>query len=189
DQPRHRGISVLMVDLRSPGVQIDPIWTLGGWRLNTIFFDNVVVPASNLVGELNQGWRVISTALNVERTGIQPAGQARRLVDDLRAISQHEPERLIVDAHIARARIAALDAEVTAARYCAYQLAWAQDRGEISPSQSATSKLLGSMAFQRAAALSVELLGAATFVAAGPEATAFEREYRYAPQASIAAGT
>jgi alkylation response protein AidB-like acyl-CoA dehydrogenase len=187
--PRHRGISVLMVDLHSPGVHIDPIWTLGGWRLNTLYFDDVLVPAENLVGELNGGWRVVATALDVERTGIQPAGQARRLVDDLWRIHREEPQRLIVDPGTAKREIGDIEAEVTAARWFAYRQAWLQDQGRLSADQSAASKLLGSRAFQRAAAKAVELLGSAVFVNGGPHASGFEREYRYAPQASIAAGT
>jgi alkylation response protein AidB-like acyl-CoA dehydrogenase len=162
--PRHRGISVLLVDLRSPGVRIDPIWTLGGWRLNTIFFDGVEVPAENLVGELNEGWSVIRTALAVERTGIQPVALARRVVDDLLDVTEELPELLTVTQIDARRELSALSAEVDGARWLAYRLAWEQDHGRISAADSATSKLLGGEVYQRAAHITSLLLGGDVFV-------------------------
>jgi alkylation response protein AidB-like acyl-CoA dehydrogenase len=189
--PRHRGISVLMVDLTSPGVRIDPIWTLGGWRLNTIFLDDVRVPAANVVGELHGGWRVVRTALAVERTGIQPVAMARRTVDDLWDIVRTDPHLLVVDPAEATRLLTEAEAEVAGARWHAYRLAWAQDRGTISAADSATSKLLGSEVYQRAATLTYRLLGGDVFRRGGghPAVDALEREYRYAPQATIAAGT
>jgi alkylation response protein AidB-like acyl-CoA dehydrogenase len=66
-QDRHRGLSLLLVDLKSPGVTIQPVHVMGGWRVNAVFYDNVRVPASNLVGAENEGWKVIVGNLNEER--------------------------------------------------------------------------------------------------------------------------
>jgi alkylation response protein AidB-like acyl-CoA dehydrogenase len=67
EQSRHRGLSVLLVDLRSPGVTIQPVWVMGGWHVNSVFYDNVRVPVANLVGAENEGWQVITGNLNEER--------------------------------------------------------------------------------------------------------------------------
>lgn len=64
---RHRGLSVLMVDPRWPGVTMTPVRVMGGWRVNEVFYDNVRVPVGNLVGEENRGWDVITGNLNEER--------------------------------------------------------------------------------------------------------------------------
>lgn len=192
DAPKHRGISVLMVDLTSLGVNIRPLWTLGGWRLNIIFFDEVRVPRENLVGELHGGWSVIRTALDVERTGIQPVALARRLVDDLVALARTVPERLALDRAETLRECARLRAEVTAARLLAYQQAAEQDAGTIDPTASAASKLAGSEVYQRAARFASLAVGGDAFVtepAYAPTAGRIEREYRYAPQSTIAAGT
>lgn len=189
---KHRGISVLMVDLNSPGVRIDPIWTLGGWRLNTIFFDDVVVPKNELVGELHGGWSVVMTALDVERTGIQPIGLARRLVDDLDTLIGTEPRRLIMDPWEARRSTSQLRTEVTAARLLSYRLAAEQDTGAIDPSASAASKLLASEVYQRAAQFASDMVGGDMFIKRSADAVMkgqLEREYRYAPQSTVAAGT
>jgi alkylation response protein AidB-like acyl-CoA dehydrogenase len=67
-QPRHAGISFLLIDLRSPGIRIRPIKTIAGDdEFSEVFFDDVVVPAENLVGRLNDGWRIANALLGHER--------------------------------------------------------------------------------------------------------------------------
>ncbi len=66
-KPKHKGISLLIIDVNSPGITITPLWTIIGERSNDIFFDNVRVPKEHLVGEANEGWRYITEALTYER--------------------------------------------------------------------------------------------------------------------------
>ena len=69
-QPRHAGISFLLLDLKSPGITIRPIWTIAGDdEFSEVFFEDVVVPAENLVGKLNDGWRIANALLGHERLG------------------------------------------------------------------------------------------------------------------------
>jgi alkylation response protein AidB-like acyl-CoA dehydrogenase len=69
-QPRHAGISFLLIDLHSPGVRVRPITTItGDDEFSEVFFDDVVVPAENLVGKLNGGWRIANALLGHERLG------------------------------------------------------------------------------------------------------------------------
>ena len=69
-QPRHAGISFLLLDLHSPGVRVRPIRTMAGDdEFAEVFFDDVVVPAENLVGKLNDGWRIANALLGHERLG------------------------------------------------------------------------------------------------------------------------
>jgi len=86
---RKEGISFLLIDLRSPGVQIRPIDTIGGdHELNQIFFDDVRVPAANLVGAEGQGWEIARFLLEYERGGdIMSAGQ-RALLRDIHAAAE-----------------------------------------------------------------------------------------------------
>src|SRR5712691_7162477 len=70
DAQKHAGISVLMVDLRSPGVTIRPSLALYGKTFSAQFYDNVRVPAANMVGGMNNGWKVITDALAAERVMI-----------------------------------------------------------------------------------------------------------------------
>jgi alkylation response protein AidB-like acyl-CoA dehydrogenase len=67
-QPRHAGISFLLIDLHSPGIRIRPIKTIAGDdEFSEVFFDDVIVPAQNLVGKLNDGWRIANALLGHER--------------------------------------------------------------------------------------------------------------------------
>jgi alkylation response protein AidB-like acyl-CoA dehydrogenase len=69
-QPRHAGISFLLIDLHSPGIRIRPIKTIAGDdEFSEVFFDDVIVPAENLVGKLNDGWRLANALLGHERLG------------------------------------------------------------------------------------------------------------------------
>jgi len=67
DAPKHKGISLLIIDNETPGITVTPLWTIIGERTNDVFFDNVRVPKDRLVGELNEGWRYIGEALTYER--------------------------------------------------------------------------------------------------------------------------
>ena len=69
-QPRHAGISFLLIDLHSPGVRVRPIKTIAGDdEFAEVFLDDVMVPAENLVGPLNGGWRIANALLGHERLG------------------------------------------------------------------------------------------------------------------------
>lgn len=84
DAPKHKGISVLIVDTRDPGYSWTPIVTCdGSHHVNATYFNDVRVPADMLVGEENQGWRLITTQLNHERVMLGPAGRLEGLRDDV----------------------------------------------------------------------------------------------------------
>jgi alkylation response protein AidB-like acyl-CoA dehydrogenase len=70
EAPKHHGISYLLVDMKTPGISVRPLVLLNGHRhFNEVFFDDVAVPKGNLVGPLNQGWKVAITTLMFERSG------------------------------------------------------------------------------------------------------------------------
>ncbi|MFN3602977.1 MAG: acyl-CoA dehydrogenase family protein, partial [Dietzia sp.] len=82
DAPKHRGISILIVDTSDPGFSWTPIITCdGSHHVNATYFNDVRVPVEMLVGEENQGWRLITTQLNHERVMLGPAGRIEGLRD------------------------------------------------------------------------------------------------------------
>jgi alkylation response protein AidB-like acyl-CoA dehydrogenase len=88
-QPRHAGISFLLLDLHSPGITIRPIRTIAGDdEFSEVFFDNVVVPAENLVGELNDGWRIANALLGHERLGTSNPQYALIALDRIKAMAR-----------------------------------------------------------------------------------------------------
>src|SRR5579884_1234437 len=88
--PKHRGISILLVDMKSPGISVRPLINMAGTHgFNEVFFDSVRVPRKNLVGEENRGWYVVAENLDYERSGIErvaaTGGLYRELVEYVRA--------------------------------------------------------------------------------------------------------
>jgi alkylation response protein AidB-like acyl-CoA dehydrogenase len=88
-QPRHAGISFLLVDLHSSGITIRPIRTIAGDdEFSEVFFDNVVVPAENLVGKLNDGWRIANALLGHERLGTSNPQYALIALDRIKTMAR-----------------------------------------------------------------------------------------------------
>jgi alkylation response protein AidB-like acyl-CoA dehydrogenase len=88
-QPRHAGISFLLLDLHSPGVVVRPIKTIvGDEEFSEVFFDNVLVPAENLVGNLNDGWRIANALLGHERLGTANPQYALMAIDRIKAMAR-----------------------------------------------------------------------------------------------------
>ena len=85
EAPKHRGISLLIVPLDSEGIEVRPFPTMGGYRTNITFYDNVRVPLSALVGEENRGWVYITTQLDFERIAISPIPGIERVFDSVTA--------------------------------------------------------------------------------------------------------
>ncbi len=117
DAPKHKGISVIIVPVDAPGVTIRPLIAWSGYRTNEAFFDDVRVPATNLVGEVNKGWRYITGALDLERGALTNAGDLRRAVDDLLDLARRPRRDGVVPASepAVRRRLAQLDADVEVA--------------------------------------------------------------------------
>jgi alkylation response protein AidB-like acyl-CoA dehydrogenase len=88
-QPRHAGISFLLLDLRSSGITIRPIRTIAGDdEFSEVFFDDVVVPAENLVGKLNDGWRIANALLGHERLGTANPQYALIALDRIKTMAR-----------------------------------------------------------------------------------------------------
>src|SRR6201987_4423698 len=88
-QPRHAGISFLLIDLHSPGIRIRPIKTIAGDdEFAEVFFDDVIVPAENLVGKLNDGWRIANALLVHERLGTANPQYALIALDRIKTMAR-----------------------------------------------------------------------------------------------------
>jgi len=84
DAPKHRGISYFIVDMKSPGVTVRPLINAAySHEFNEVFFEDVRIPKSNMIGEENRGWYLAQTTLSFERSNIGSAVGARQTVEDL----------------------------------------------------------------------------------------------------------
>ena len=83
DAPKHRGVSMMLVDLQSAGITVKPLWTMAGYRTNEVYFEDVRVPTNVLVGEENRGWYYAAHALDRERISIFTVSSVRAVYDRL----------------------------------------------------------------------------------------------------------
>ncbi len=192
--PKHKGISLFLVDMAgTPGITVAPLWTLGGWRVNTVYLDNVRVPAADLVGREHDGWKALAVALDVERSGLMYVGRARRALDELvRWFLANAPERLRPGTAASEA-IGRLGAELAGGRLLAYRVASMQAQGLTPNHEASMAKVFSTELVQRVCQTALELIGpAAALKADAPGAAAggfFEEEVRWAAMATIVAGT
>jgi alkylation response protein AidB-like acyl-CoA dehydrogenase len=164
---KQQGISFLLIDMATPGIQIRPIRTIDGYHhVNEVFFDNVEVPVANLVGEEGHGWAYAKFLLGQERTSMGNVGFARRRLE--RARSHAEAARLLADPAFRRrltlAEIELKALEITQMRVVASERA--ADAG-VDPKVSML-KIKGAELLQTAAALLVETLGPEVLTAGFP---------------------
>ena len=196
EAPKHRGISFLLVDMKSPGVEVRPIMNMAGsHEFNEVFFDDVQVPKGNLVGEKDRGWYVAVTLLDFERSGIEYAASSRRLLDDLWAFmkdskggaSQRGDQEWISEL------LAQRYVETEVARLIAYRVAWMQSQGIVPNREASMSKVFGSENFQRVADTGMKVLGQYGLLVQedkwAPLYGRFQDAWRHSFANTIAAGT
>ena len=192
---RHRGISVIVVPVDSPGVRIRPLIAWSGYRTNEVFFDDVRVPVTNLIGEENRVWGYITGALDLERGALTNAGDLRRALDELQVLARM-PRRdgsVPIDNPAFRRRLAQTEADVEVAGLMGYEASSMLADGVIPTVEVSVEKVFSSELRQRIADLGIDLLGAEGLLAhRNPEAPAggrFEKLYRFAPLMRFGGGT
>ena len=195
---KHRGISILIVDMKSPGVTVNPILNYyGRHHFNEVFFDNVRVPASNVVGEENKGWYYLMQSLAFERRSLAPTtyGACKRILEDLaRYAGQTEREgRLLSQSPLVRAKLADLAIDLEALKMFAFQLAWRISLDQIPTSESSRNKVMSDELTKRVAITGAEILGMYSQVDPDSEWAkldgAIQGAYLGFPGQAIAAGT
>lgn len=188
DAPKHRGLSVFMVPIASAGVQVQPIITWGGIRTNAVFFDEVRVGADHLIGELNEGWRYVTTALDFERVAIGVTGGLRRLYDELvRMVAA----RGLAGERDVRHLLADLAARIELARLLNYRAAWMVDQGLVPNAEASMTKVVTTELQARLAGAVLELAGreAAATDDVHPAVLLAQHMYRQAPYLRFGGGT
>lgn len=162
DAPKHRGISFILVDMKTPGVTVQPVHNMtGGHDFNQVFFDNVRVPKQNLVGEENRGWYVGVTLLDFERSGIDYSAISRRILSDVTEHVKNTKANGRTLASDTRVRNLLIDRyiESETARLLAYGVAWMQGEGMVPNKEASMSKVFGSETLQRVTGSCLEILG------------------------------
>ncbi|MDO8670516.1 MAG: acyl-CoA dehydrogenase family protein [Dehalococcoidia bacterium] len=139
--PKHKGVSLFIVDLKSPGITVKPLIALNDQRTNVVYYDSVRVPKQNLVGDKNRGFYHIATALDFER--MFPAGGLRRDLDKLIAAAKETKVdgKPLSKNSLVRQALAELAAEIEVAELMSYRIAWLIDSGTVPSMEASMNKM------------------------------------------------
>jgi len=155
-KPAYRGLTMFLVDMKTPGITVNPIINIAGHHeFNEVFFDDVRIPAENIVGGLNKGFYVVMSLLDYERTTDPAYAIAAVYLEDLLVYGREH--RLFTP--VLENRYAGLRADCEAARLFHYYVTWMQSRGEVPNHESAMSKMYSFELHQRVSRFGMELLG------------------------------
>ncbi len=147
DAPKHKGISIVIVPRDSEGFSFSPIRTVGGEVTTVTFYDNIRVPATNLVGELNKGWQLITHQLNHERIALGASGifaqRDFQYVLDWAREPNSQGLRPIDTPHVQQ-KLAEVLSQLKAMRNLNARMAWCLENGALDPALASAMKVYGS---------------------------------------------
>jgi len=196
DAPKHRGISYFLLDMKAPGVSISPLVNMADVpSFNQVFFDNVRIRASDMLGAQNQGWYVATTSLDFERSSIMSATELEMTVGQLAAFVR-EPRvggRLLDVYPAARLELVDRAVESQIAVLLSYRVASMQARGLVPNYEASMTKLYATELAQRITRTGLRLMGPFGIVQEGSKWAALQgryaRMYLMSVASTIAGGT
>ena len=159
--PPHKGISLIIVDNKLPGITIRPLVNIcGRHSFNEVFFDDVRVPKKNIVGKENRGWYYLMVALDFERL-ITPIGGFRRMFEELAQYSRETKSNGEALSHdiLIRNKLAEIAIQIEVAYMFFWQTAWMLDRGLVPNIEASVLKLFTTHLSQRLAEIGMQIMG------------------------------
>jgi alkylation response protein AidB-like acyl-CoA dehydrogenase len=172
DAPKHKGLSIIIVPTDAPGFSWTPVHTVSGPTTSATYYENVRVPAANLVGEENRGWPLITNQLNHERVALTSSAPVRQALAQVREWAQATklPDgRRVVDQEWVQVHLARVHAKAEFLKLVNWKIAWGADSGgeRLSPADASATKVFGTEFATEAYRLLMEVLGAQAYVRAG----------------------
>ncbi|KRB81581.1 acyl-CoA dehydrogenase [Noviherbaspirillum sp. Root189] len=166
----HKGITLFLVDVRSPGVTIRPLKSLGRRMIHTseVYFDNVRVPAARMLGEKNGGWKALMRGLNLERMGLAAAacGNMMKIIDYARdyAVERTQFGKPISSYQAIAHKFADMQIMAESARVMTHRVADMLDAGESPTMETAMAKVLATENNSRCADMGIQIMGGAGYM-------------------------
>ena len=160
DAPKHRGVSMMLVDLKSSGITVKPIWTMPGYRTNEVYFEDVRVPTESLVGEENRGWYYAAHALDRERISIFTVSGVRSVYDQLIDWARSAgPGGRAVDDEGVRHGLADFRIEIEVLQHLSYRILDMLKRDESPNYEASQVKVFSTEMMQRLQNFSLHAMG------------------------------
>jgi alkylation response protein AidB-like acyl-CoA dehydrogenase len=171
---KHKGISIFIVPMDTPGIRVVPMQLLGDHNINYTFYEDVRVPAANRVGPENEGWSLITNQLNHERVTLCAPGIVERAVTDVRRWAQQSKladGRRVIDQEWVQVHLARVYARLEFLRLINWKVAWSATQGRLDVADASTTKVFGTEFYMEAFRLLMEVIGPAAALPKGsPEA-------------------
>ena len=173
---KHRGLSIFLVPTTAEGFSRQPIHTVGGVTTNATFYDDVRVPAENLIGGENKGWKLITGQLNHERISLMTVGRLRRNLKALAewATATERDGRRVIEEPWVQNRLAKIFAKVEVLRLMNWKQAWSAASGQPDMAASSAIKVFGSELNIEANRVFLEILGSSGIVTDGSPGAALK---------------
>jgi alkylation response protein AidB-like acyl-CoA dehydrogenase len=172
--PKHQGLSMFIVDMKTPGVHVEPMDLLSDHDICTTFLDDVRVPAGNLVGGENRGWRLITSQLNHERVTLASSGILEKCLADTRdwAREKRLPDgRRVIDQEWVQTNLARVFAGLEFLKLINWKVAWAATQDRLDVADASAIKVFGTEWYLESLRLLMEVLGQRGYLKRGsPEA-------------------
>ena len=167
DAPKHKGISIMVVDMDDPGITVDSLHLLSTHDIAAVFYDDVRVPASRLVGEENKGWNYITNQLNHERITIAAPGLLQPAYDDVvawAAATKDSSGQRVIDQEWVQVNLARVHAGLEFLRLANWKTAWDATNGNMDVALASTIKVFGTEWFLESFRLLMEIVGPRSYL-------------------------
>ena len=195
DLPRHKGLSMFLVPTDVDGFSWTPVPTVSGTTTSATFYQDVRVPATNLVGGLNQGWRLITNQLNHERVALCSAAPIQNMLAEVRRWAHDNrlaDGRRVIDQEWVQVHLARVHAKVEFLKLINWKIAWGV-KGGVGPQDASATKVFGTEFATEAYRLLMEVIGQEATVTAGSPGSVLrsrlERMHRSALILTFGGGT
>jgi alkylation response protein AidB-like acyl-CoA dehydrogenase len=147
DAPKHKGISIILVPTDADGFSWTRVDTIGGGLTSATYYQDVRVPVSSTVGEVNEGWRLMTSQLNQERIALSSSGVVQRRFEEVRRWAQQTKladGRRVIDQDWVQRNLAEVRARLEAMRLMNWKVAWEASQDRIEPADASAMKVYGS---------------------------------------------
>ena len=178
--PKFKGVSLFIIDFKTPGITISPIWTVGDKRTNEIFYDNVKVPKSTLVGEVNRGFYYILEALSFERIST-----VAKLEKDLKELIGYVKETGKGKDPLVRQKLATLAIEIESERLFSMRVAWMINNRAIPNYEAGMLKMAVAETEQNLVQAATEIMGPYGQIKEGSQWAPLNGDFEHAYRASL----
>jgi len=165
---RHKGITIFLVPTDAPGFSCTTIRTLGVLTTTT-YYQDVRIPDSYRIGEVNAGWKLITNQLNVERLSLVSYGHVSKLYDETLTLLHNEPElQPLLEEPWVQRNLALAHVKLEALKLLCMKAAWKMERGDSGMVEASATKVYGSELYIELGRLMAEILGDACLISKGP---------------------